>query len=1563
MPVAQAIAGCPLSCVVVNVNGMRNKTKRRTLFQRLRTLRCCIIILCETHSRDDAETTAWTQEGAGPGLPWEGHAFWHHGTSQSRGVAVLISAGLPISTPKVIHMDPAARVLLVSFNSNEGGPPWAVMGVYAPAEPAHRPAFFQGPFATACSHLPPGSAKLVAGDWNCVTSLADFSTPHAHPNQNSRLVGAQELAAVQTTHGLVDVWRHLHPHDVDFTRTTHSAATATYGRTSRWLISQEFLDELWETSCAHMPGQLPGDHAAVSLHLSPPDQPLLGPGAWTLPTYLLGVPEYEDRMSELIQDLCRHPPAGLNPVEFWDHLKASVKAETRLFCAERRQRLNRERRDLLSSVYHSKQAYLQHPTSLPHAQAFQAAVQALQQHDQQQVVDRGPTLDALWESYGEQGTMWFHRLGREPCSNQPFRCVKDPSGQPPANLRSMPGVNKAGDLLADFFDGSLPSGLFHPAQVDTAAQDQLLQSVDKSLGVDAQTACLGPQPDGRLTEECVKAALASAPKGKRPGCDGLPYEFYTRFWSLLSEPMVAAFNEVFFSAAATPELSLCSRTGLIVLLHKGGDKPWDDPDSYRPITLLNCDLKLVAKVMVLRLGEPLDGVIDATQSAFVPGRWIGDNVLFHLEEVDYVAQQQLSACIVGIDYNKAYDRVHRGWLQRCMEALGLPAPAQRWINILLQGSRAQIVFNGFSSRTFPVLAGCAQGSPLSPLLYVISAQPLAARCRQLQRTGLVDVIPLPDGTPAPPMHQHADDTTIHTCTIAGAQQVLQQAIKPFCQASGAQVSLPKSWGLSLGTHPPLVGLHAGTGITFKSPLEPVRHLGIPLTTGDQAAAVSTLYGKKLQAVCARIRHWSRHKLSYLGRLHVAKQVLASTLSYHATFLAPPEQQLASISRAIQGYIISGGLLDEADTRPLRHRPSRHVASLPRDQGGVSLVDLEAFGHALRAKVPAMLLHPKRCHWKPLMAAAFEVACPGIGVGLLVQQTRCYGTAAPNRNLSPRHASYVQSLQQLGLHRRVVHSNLTKEQIGLELLVGNHSVAGADGLAFKTPAHMPPNMRPLARLGQVPVASWPLLKLPVDWAATANTPSTCRWEVDGAQEWVRLTLPTGTQWWFQVCSDGQIQRLSIGPAVVPTTWSPACVLDAPPVKDPTRDMQYLAGPWDSVKVDPSVWTLGTEPLLLYSVRHTTARIIQWQCRDAPGWVPGAGVRPKLWGTGLAGAGAGVVSEMAARQKRRFDDALQAPGSSGQGRPIRESDLAPLYQASWFLPSPPRLHVRQRVEGREALATQQREQQQAHEAAILFPLVDDTMDPLRQAGAAPAAAPPWSKAWTRAQLKRLPRESKAFAWLLLHAALPCGGSKVSHYPPGHPGLREAGCWAPCCARASPRPLETLEHLFLECPVGKQALEWLCGLWQLIDTGPAPLFMASVLLADDASVWRPSPAPAGLQPLWTILRITMLKRVWLARQACVLGGDSAGFTAARVVAAFVAEISCLIRQDGLRVKGDIRQAGGVCPSWFRGRTAGLPKEDFKRWWCVHSVLATMPEDAQGCPQPTVELRADTLPNFQFT
>ncbi len=40
-------------------------------------------------------------------------------------------------------------------------------------------------------------------------------------------------------------------------------------------------------------------------------------------------------------------------------------------------------------------------------------------------------------------------------------------------------------------------------------------------------------------------------------------------------------------------------------------------------TLLNTDVKLLARVMVQRMSAGLDAVVDATQTAIIPGRWIG----------------------------------------------------------------------------------------------------------------------------------------------------------------------------------------------------------------------------------------------------------------------------------------------------------------------------------------------------------------------------------------------------------------------------------------------------------------------------------------------------------------------------------------------------------------------------------------------------------------------------------------------------------------------------------------------------------------------------------------------------------------------------------------------------------------------------------------------------------------------------------------------------------------------------------------------------------------------------
>ena len=101
-------------------------------------------------------------------------------------------------------------------------------------------------------------------------------------------------------------------------------------------------------------------------------------------------------------------------------------------------------------------------------------------------------------------------------------------------------------------------------------------------------------------------------------------------------------------------------------------------------------------------------------------------------------------------------------------------------------------------------------------------------------------------------------------------------------------------------------------------------------------------------------------------------------------------------------------------------------------------------------------------------------------------------------------------RQLGAHRSVGHLSMTKEQIALEPLQGNHSVAQEDGLAFFPSASLPQELRGHSLLGQVPAASLTLLKLPATWSAKLSGPSDCPWAVNSARTSLVLSITAGSR---------------------------------------------------------------------------------------------------------------------------------------------------------------------------------------------------------------------------------------------------------------------------------------------------------------------------------------------------------------------------------------------------------------------------------------------------------------------
>ena len=138
--------------------------------------------------------------------------------------------------------------------------------------------------------------------------------------------------------------------------------------------------------------------------------------------------------------------------------------------------------------------------------------------------------------------------------------------------------------------------------------------------------------------------------------------------------LLSCFREA-FDCPDIDALTPSQKIGVITLLHKGNGLPRDQPASYRPITLLNTDYKVLARALACRWGVAADEVVDQTQTAFIPNRWIGDNVLAHLEEIDFCQSCQVEGTILFIDSAKAYDRLDMGWVLRCLQGFGFgPRP-------------------------------------------------------------------------------------------------------------------------------------------------------------------------------------------------------------------------------------------------------------------------------------------------------------------------------------------------------------------------------------------------------------------------------------------------------------------------------------------------------------------------------------------------------------------------------------------------------------------------------------------------------------------------------------------------------------------------------------------------------------------------------------------------------------------------------------------------------------------------------------------------------------------------
>ena len=121
----------------------------------------------------------------------------------------------------------------------------------------------------------------------------------------------------------------------------------------------------------------------------------------------------------------------------------------------------------------------------------------------------------------------------------------------------------------------------------------------------SQLSCWLPRLAAAETDSCegvvtkceVRDPLKQVGRNKSPGLDGLPYEVYLRLPHIFVPILTDMFNHWFAQGAIPGSVT----KGVITLLKKSGRHVWEGLDDYRPITLLNTELKILARVLANRL--------------------------------------------------------------------------------------------------------------------------------------------------------------------------------------------------------------------------------------------------------------------------------------------------------------------------------------------------------------------------------------------------------------------------------------------------------------------------------------------------------------------------------------------------------------------------------------------------------------------------------------------------------------------------------------------------------------------------------------------------------------------------------------------------------------------------------------------------------------------------------------------------------------------------------------------------------------------------------------------------
>ncbi|KAJ0126813.1 hypothetical protein HZ326_30083 [Fusarium oxysporum f. sp. albedinis] len=243
-----------------------------------------------------------------------------------------------------------------------------------------------------------------------------------------------------------------------------------------------------------------------------------------------------------------------------------------------------------------------------------------------------------------------------------------------------------------------------------------------------------PFPSEISMEEAQYATLSTG--NTSPGSDNITVKLLEAVWHIIGTHV----RRLFARCLATGHHPKVFKEAEVVMIAKPGRRDLTEPRAWRPISLLSCLGKGLERLIARRLAWAAVhySVLHPQQTGALPKRSATDLVTALIHDIEEAFASKKVATLVTMDIQGAFDTVMCNRLVLRLREQGWPNHLARWAGSFMSGRSARVRYQDTVTPSSPLQCGLPQGSPVSPILFLLYTEPIYRLGNPRGRFGYAD---------------------------------------------------------------------------------------------------------------------------------------------------------------------------------------------------------------------------------------------------------------------------------------------------------------------------------------------------------------------------------------------------------------------------------------------------------------------------------------------------------------------------------------------------------------------------------------------------------------------------------------------------------------------------------------------------------------------------------------------------------------------------------------------------------------------------------------------------------